>query len=105
MHSPRSTARSPAEGLDDDAQDGNGLELLGYNPNERELLEYKRRQNTVAARQSRKHKLEYQQHLEDELKRLQGECVRWKEKVALCQEMMKSHGIQPPSSVEEGEEC
>jgi len=90
---------------DDDDQDGGALEPLGPNPTERELIEYKRRQNTVAARRSRKRKLEYQQHLEEQVKSLQEEGVRWKERVAICQEMMKSHGIVPPSFVDDEDEC
>jgi hypothetical protein len=97
-------ARSVAFPEDDD-QDGGALEPLGPNPTERELIEYKRRQNTVAARRSRKRKLEYQQHLEDQVKSLQEEGVRWKERVAICQEMMRSHGIVPPSFVDEDDEC
>ena len=96
-------ARSVAFGPDDDDQDG-GLEPLGPNPTERELIEYKRRQNTVAARRSRKRKLEYQQHLEEQVRTLDEQRVRWQERVAICQEMMRSHGIVPPVFDEEGEE-
>jgi len=48
--------------------------------------------------------LEYQQHLEERVKTLEEGCVRWKERVAICQEMMKSHGIVPPLFVDDDEE-
>ncbi|KAF5377900.1 hypothetical protein D9615_006763 [Tricholomella constricta] len=61
---------------------------------EKEQIEYKRRQNTVAARRSRKRKLQYQQDLEEKVERLQRERDVWKTRAVMCQEMLVANGVQ-----------
>ncbi|KAG5644317.1 hypothetical protein DXG03_008675 [Asterophora parasitica] len=61
---------------------------------EKEQIEYKRRQNTVAARRSRKRKLQYQQDLEDKVERLQRERDVWKTRAIMCQDMLVANGVQ-----------
>ncbi|KAG6845056.1 hypothetical protein H0H87_001118 [Tephrocybe sp. NHM501043] len=68
----------------------------GPNASEREQIEYKRRQNTVAARRSRKRKLEYQQNLEDKVERLTRERDIWKTRATMCQEMLIQSGLNLP---------
>ena len=48
---------------------------------EEQAIMAKRRQNTLAARRSRKRKLEYQQHLEDEVERQRVEIEMWKTRI------------------------
>ncbi|KAJ7506840.1 hypothetical protein B0H11DRAFT_1972996 [Mycena galericulata] len=66
---------------------------LSPTASEAETIEYKRRQNTIAARKSRKRKLEHQQMLEEEVATLKGEVAVWRERALMGQEMLKSHGI------------
>ncbi|KAG6867806.1 hypothetical protein C0993_010832 [Termitomyces sp. T159_Od127] len=65
----------------------------GPDASEREQIEYKRRQNTVAARRSRKRKLEYQQNLEASVERLTRERDVWKTRATMLHEMLQSHGV------------
>ncbi|KAF8059580.1 hypothetical protein FPV67DRAFT_1453801 [Lyophyllum atratum] len=67
---------------------------LGPDATEKEQIEYKRRQNTVAARRSRKRKLEYQQGLEDKVERLSRERDVWKTRAIMCQDMLAANGVQ-----------
>jgi len=73
------------------------LEPLPPNATEREQIEYKRRQNTLAARKSRKRKLMYQQELETSNAELTGEVTMWKTRCDVLRKMLESHGIPPPS--------
>jgi hypothetical protein len=61
---------------------------------EKEQIEYKRRQNTVAARRSRKRKLQYQQDLEEKVERLSRERDVWKTRAIMCQDMLVANGVQ-----------
>lgn len=73
------------------------LEPLPPNATEREQIEYKRRQNTLAARKSRKRKLMYQQDLETSKAGLMEEVTRWRTRCDVLSKMLESHGIPPPS--------
>ncbi|KAJ7194756.1 hypothetical protein GGX14DRAFT_475933 [Mycena pura] len=66
-------------------------ELAGVDP---ESIEWKRRQNTIAARKSRKRKLEHQQMLEDQAATLKREVTMWRERALMAQEMLRSAGIK-----------
>ncbi|EAU86412.1 hypothetical protein CC1G_05406 [Coprinopsis cinerea okayama7 len=66
----------------------------GPNATEREQIEWKRRQNTLAARKSRKRKLEYQQKLESDVERLTQERDNWKTRALTLQSLLVSHGIR-----------
>lgn len=61
---------------------------------EKEQIEYKRRQNTVAARRSRKRKLQYQQDLEGKVAQLTRERDVWKTRAMMCQDMLVANGVQ-----------
>ncbi|KAF8206512.1 hypothetical protein K438DRAFT_1817337 [Mycena galopus ATCC 62051] len=60
---------------------------------EAEIIEYKRRQNTIAARKSRKRKLEHQQALEDEADGLKQQVTMWRERAVMAQELLKKSGV------------
>ncbi|KAJ7440168.1 hypothetical protein FB451DRAFT_1300864 [Mycena latifolia] len=76
-------------GDEDDAE----LGVLSPTASEAETIEYKRRQNTLAARKSRKRKLEHQQMLEDEIVVLRGEAERWKTRAMMAQELLRANGV------------
>lgn len=55
-------------------------------------VEYKRIQNTLAARKSRKRKLQYQMDLEDRVKELERERDEWKERAVMLVGMVRARG-------------
>ncbi|KIY49772.1 hypothetical protein FISHEDRAFT_12872, partial [Fistulina hepatica ATCC 64428] len=63
------------------------------NATEREQIEWKRRQNTLAARKSRKRKLEHQQMMEAEIASLKEERDMWKTRAMMLQAVVKENGI------------
>lgn len=63
---------------------------------EQEQIEAKRRQNTVAARRSRKRKLEYQRELEESVEQYKRESEIWKSKAMTYQALLRSHNIDYP---------
>ncbi|KAK7690199.1 hypothetical protein QCA50_006850 [Cerrena zonata] len=65
-------------------------------PNDLDAIEAKRRQNTLAARRSRKRKLEYQRELEDALDREKGEKEFWKARAVTLEALLQSHGVDVP---------
>ncbi|KAF8157834.1 hypothetical protein B0H34DRAFT_431289 [Crassisporium funariophilum] len=90
----RKRSRSTAFG---DEEDELPAEELPPNPTEKELIELKRRQNTVAARRSRKRKLEQFQEMErsrDEERRLKDV---WKERANVLSRMLQDTGHLVPS--------
>lgn len=72
------------------------LEELRPDATELEQIEYKRRQNTVAARRSRKRKLEFQQKLLDDVEHLQRARDMWRERARMLMGMMEVRGIPCP---------
>ncbi|KAJ7046682.1 hypothetical protein C8F04DRAFT_1061355 [Mycena alexandri] len=76
-----------------DEDDDEELPALSPTASEAETIEHKRRQNTLAARKSRKRKLEHQQMLEDEVQALQGEVTVWRERALMAQEMLRGAGV------------
>jgi len=72
----RMRARSQAFGDDDD--EGCDEAQLPLNASEREQIEWKRRQNTIAARKSRKRKLQLQLELEAAVESEKSERETWK---------------------------
>ncbi|KIM81096.1 hypothetical protein PILCRDRAFT_821924 [Piloderma croceum F 1598] len=91
----RKRARSQAFG-DEEDQLEDEVYTLPPNPTEQELIEAKRRQNTIAARRSRKRKLEYQRELEDSLEIVKEERDMWKSRALTCHALLKSHGLESP---------
>ncbi|KAG6816894.1 hypothetical protein H0H93_007659 [Arthromyces matolae] len=68
----------------------------GPNATEKEQIEYKRRQNTVAARRSRKRKLEYQQGLERDVGKLRREKEHWRVMAEVYRGMLLERGVKVP---------
>lgn len=89
----RKRARTQAFGDDEDEL----LEELRPDATELEQIEYKRRQNTVAARRSRKRKLEFQQKLIDNVEHLSRERDVWRERARMLQGMMEARGMPCPT--------
>jgi len=89
----RKRSRSTAFGDEEDQLDDY---VLPPNPTEKDLIEQKRRQNTVAARRSRKRKLEHMQHLEASLERERQEKERWRERTYLLSSMLAALNQQVP---------
>lgn len=76
----RKRARSTAFGDEEDELEDH---ILPPDSSEKDLIEQKRRQNTVAARRSRKRKLEHLQHLETSLEKERQAKERWRERTGL----------------------
>ncbi|KAF8215212.1 hypothetical protein K438DRAFT_1470004, partial [Mycena galopus ATCC 62051] len=76
-----------------DAADEEELGSLSPTASEAEIIEYKRRQNTIAARKSRKRKLEHQHALEDEVEGLKQQVTMWRERAVMAQELLKGSGV------------
>ncbi|KIK62920.1 hypothetical protein GYMLUDRAFT_41195 [Collybiopsis luxurians FD-317 M1] len=73
---------------DKDEEDGDDApaEALGPNATELETIEYKRRLNTIAARRSRRRKLQHALTLESRIEELEKEVEKWKTKCKVLQE-------------------
>ncbi|KAF8186926.1 hypothetical protein K438DRAFT_1835293, partial [Mycena galopus ATCC 62051] len=76
-----------------DADDLEELGVLSPTASEAETIEYKRRQNTLAARKSRKRKLEHQRELEEQVETLQGEVELWKGRALTMQNALIGNGV------------
>ncbi|KAH6880928.1 hypothetical protein BKA70DRAFT_173739 [Coprinopsis sp. MPI-PUGE-AT-0042] len=63
---------------------------------DQEKIEWKRRQNTLAARRSRKRKLQQQQALEDAVEQLSRDKEMWKTRALTLRQLLLSHGIPCP---------
>lgn len=87
----RKRARSTAFG---DEEDQLEEYVLPPNPTEKDLIEQKRRQNTVAARRSRKRKLEHVQLLEKSLEEEKQEKERWRQRTLMLMSMLS--GLNQP---------
>jgi hypothetical protein len=87
--------RSRSQALGDE-EDELVEEPLAPNATEKEQIEWKRRQNTLAARKSRKRKLQHQQLLEDTVDQLAKEKEVWKTRALTLQHMLQSHGVPSP---------
>jgi len=81
----RKRARSTAFGDEEDQLDDY---VLPPNPTEKDLIEQKRRQNTVAARRSRKRKLEHLQLLESSLEKERQEKEQWRERALMLSSIL-----------------
>jgi hypothetical protein len=81
-----------------DEEDGLSEEPLAPNSTHEEQIQYKRRQNRLAARHSRKRKLKHQEELEDAVERLTREKEIWKTRVQTLSNLLRSHGIAYPDS-------
>ena len=68
-------------------------ELLKPNATEVEQIEWKRRQNTLAARKSRKRKLMHQRALEIQVTDLTEDREKWRQRALTLQGILQAHGI------------
>jgi len=87
----RKRARSQAFGEDDDAE-----ELEQPTPNEEGAIKAKRLQNTLAARRSRKRKLEYQRELEECVENERAEKEMWKARALAFESLLRNKGHDVP---------
>jgi hypothetical protein len=79
-------AQAVIEDDDDDLPD------LPPNASEKEQIEWKRRQNTIAARKSRKRKLEHLQYLEGEVERLKRDRDVWRVRAVTLRGVLRGQG-------------
>ncbi|KAL5512753.1 hypothetical protein ACEPAG_3019 [Sanghuangporus baumii] len=93
----RKRARSAAFDEEDElaGSDGGNIEAP-LNDVEAEAIAAKRRQNTLAARRSRKRKLEYQRELEDGIESARRERDMWKERAMMLRTLLIQHGQPDP---------
>ncbi|KIK55144.1 hypothetical protein GYMLUDRAFT_48095, partial [Collybiopsis luxurians FD-317 M1] len=80
---------------DNDEDDGEEVVMAAPGPDATELekIEYKRRQNSIAARRSRRRKLEYTRVLQLRVDELKMELEQWKTRAETLQEILRSHSI------------
>lgn len=78
--------------------DADAEEQPPLNATEKEIIEWKRRQNTLAARKSRKRKLEHQQFLETRVKDLETENEMLKVKTDALEAALRAHNIFLPAT-------
>lgn len=93
----RKRARSTFDEDEDDELAGtDDASTSGLAPNEAEAIAAKRRQNTLAARRSRKRKLEYQQELENRLDTVTRERDMWKDRAVSLKSQVMQLGFPEP---------
>lgn len=73
------------------------LQPLRPDATELEQIEYKRRQNTVAARRSRMRKLEHQRKLEEDAETFRRQRDVWRERARMMQGLMEARGLPCPT--------
>ncbi|CAK5265650.1 unnamed protein product [Mycena citricolor] len=88
--------RRPTSQPSDEEEDELADEVLPANATDQERIEYKRRQNTLAARRSRKRKMLHQQHLQDAVERLTREKEIWRTRALTLSNLLRNHGITCP---------
>ena len=81
----------PGVDLDELADDSHG-----HSVGELHQLEWKRRQNTLAARKSRQRKLQHQLELEEAVRSLSTEKESWKARALMYEALLRSNGINVP---------
>lgn len=86
-------ARSQALGDDDDEF---REALPPPSASEQELIAWKRRQNTLAARKSRQRKLLHTQELEKQVEQQVRESEKWRVRTEMMQQLLSAHGIPVP---------
>ncbi|KAF5391210.1 hypothetical protein D9757_003077 [Collybiopsis confluens] len=90
--------RSPPQALpmSDDEDDELTEEAPPENATDQEKIDYKRRQNTLAARRSRKRKLLYTQQLEVTVEHLSAEVEMWRTRALTLRQLLRSHNLPCP---------
>lgn len=81
--------------VDEDDELDAEIALLNEPPsqNEADAIAAKRRQNTLAARRSRKRKLDHQRFLEDAIEQAKAEKEVWQRRAIMCQNQLASMGV------------
>jgi len=100
----RKRKRSMAFGAEQDDEDElpvSDPSAIPPTPVELDAIEAKRRQNTLAARRSRKRKLEHQQQMENAINNERNEKEAWKARALGFEALLRSHGIKIPLEAEE----
>ncbi|KAF8816144.1 hypothetical protein BYT27DRAFT_6465717 [Phlegmacium glaucopus] len=95
---PTSKARPRSHAYSDGEEGPEGP--LPEDATEQEKIDWRRRQNTLAARKSRKRKLEQMQQLQDDVQRLSKEKDVWRERALMMKQLLMSHGLPAPNFVE-----
>jgi hypothetical protein len=80
----------------DDEEDELVEEAPAPNATDQEKIEWKRRQNTLAARRSRKRKVQNLQRLEQTVEQLTREREIWKTRAMALKQILNSHNIVCP---------
>ncbi|KAJ3727685.1 hypothetical protein C8R42DRAFT_572861 [Lentinula raphanica] len=90
--------RSHSRAFGDQEQDElTGESPPGPNATELEHIEWKRRQNTIAARKTRRRKLEHLQAVEAELVEVKEDRDRWKVRSGVLEGVLKANGLPVPN--------
>ncbi|KAF8523287.1 hypothetical protein BU17DRAFT_43928 [Hysterangium stoloniferum] len=84
--------RSHSEIPDDDEEE---VDISHLDPNTKEAIEAKRRQNTLAARRSRQRKLEHVRELEETVQNLTQDRDEWMQRAYQAEEKLRVHGLEP----------
>ncbi|KIK62924.1 hypothetical protein GYMLUDRAFT_470984 [Collybiopsis luxurians FD-317 M1] len=77
---------------DEDAEEAS-VDAPGPHATELEQIEYKRRLSTIAARKSRRRKLEYKLMLETRVDELEKEAEKWRTRCKVLQEVLRSKSV------------
>ncbi|KAJ3878102.1 ectomycorrhiza-regulated protein [Lentinula edodes] len=85
-----------AIGMSEDEDDELTEEPPAENATDQEKIDYKRRQNTLAARRSRRRKLMYTQQLEATVENLTREKDVWRTRALTLRQLLRSHNIPCP---------
>jgi hypothetical protein len=88
--------RAPYPTVSDGEEDELTEEPLAANATDQEKIEWRRRQNTLAARRSRKRKMAHQNYLEETVERLNRENETWRTRAEMLKSLLSSHGIPCP---------
>lgn len=90
------TRRHQPPSVISDEEDELTEEPPAANATDQEKIEYKRRQNTLAARRSRKRKMQYTQNLQETVEKLMIEKEVWKTRALTLKQLLQSHGVACP---------
>lgn len=90
----RKRARTQGPGEDEDE------EVAGPSVSEEDAIKAKRLQNTLAARRSRKRKLEYQRELEDAIEAERKEKESWRARALILEALLRDKGHEVPQMSE-----
>ncbi len=92
----RRQPQNRAPSIPSDEEDELMEEPPAANATDQEKIEYKRRQNTLAARRSRRRKMQYTQNLAETVERLKMEKEVWKTRALTLKQLLHSHGVACP---------